>query len=245
MTIRKIRFSNSSVKRLNDDYVSISPNGTDITSGSGTFQVSGIKKQGGMTGSGLKIDIIAEAGNGGNGSPRGGRCTGGAGGGGGGSLFKYVSNSFDFFGISYSVGTSGSPIGSGGEQPAPAPAPSGNPTTVFGHPFGAGGGGGQTAWGKWGNPGEPACHNGAGGAGGAAGSVPAPFIATNSTLPAPTAFITSAGSPGPAGDGAPGGPSGTPADSRAGVPGASGGPSISPLGPFPVSSNGFIRFRRG
>lgn len=245
MTIRKIKFSNSSIRRINDDYVSISPNGTDITSGSGTFQVAGVKKQGGMTGSGLRVNIIAEAGNGGNGSPRGGRCAGGAGGGGGGSLFRYVSNSFDFFGIPYSVGASGTPIGAGGEDLAPAPAPSGNPTTVFGHSFGSGGAGGQTAWGKWGNPGEPACFNGAGGAGGGAGSVPAPFIVFNSTLPAPQAFVSSAGSPGPPGNGAPEGPSGTPAESRAGSPGASTNPNIFPLGTFPVSTDGFVRFGRG
>jgi hypothetical protein len=242
MTVRKIKFSNSSIKRINDDYVS---NNEDLVTGSGTYSIKGMKKTRGLTGTGLSVDIIAEAGNGGNGSPRGGRCAGGAGGGGGGSLFRYSSNNFNFGGIPYSIGSSGTPIGPGPEgPPGPAPAPSGNPTTVFGFPFGSGGGGGQSAFGKWGNPGEPACFNGSGGAGAAAGSIPAPFIAANSNLPAPTAFYSSAGSPGPAGNGAPGGPTGTPAESRAGSPGASTNPNISPFGPFPTGANGFIRFKR-
>lgn len=240
MTIKKLKFNNFSIKRINDDYVS----NEDIVSGSGTFNIRGVKKQGGLTGTGLAIDIIAEAGNGGNGSPRGGRCAGGAGGGGGGSLFRYSSDTFDFFGIPYSVGSGGTPRGGGPENSEPARADSGNPTTVFGYSFGSGGQGATSAWGKWGNPGEPACFNGSGGAGGAGGSVPAPFIASNTKGPAPQAFFTSAGSSGPNGNGAPGGPSGTPSASREGVPGVLRNANITPFGPFPTGGNGFIRFKR-
>jgi hypothetical protein len=234
MSIKRIKNTNSDIKKLNSSYVSSSPT-TASSSGPGSFEIKGFKKSG-MNDNGLEVDIIAAAAQGGNGSPRSGNCSGGSAGGGGAALFRYSTNKFGS--IPYNVGASGSPIGGGGECCQPAPAPSGNPTSVFGYSFGNGGGGATSAWGKWGNSGEPPCYNGSGGGGGGGGSIPADFITQNSNKPSNLAFIPASGF-----NGSPGGNG-----SLSGAPG-SYNPQIQPLGPFPINSpgtwqpSGFVAFK--
>lgn len=245
MSIRNAKNFNRSLKKLNSSY---SNEVTDSTETSSSLGLKGLLKRG-MNQQAIQLEISAAAGQGGAGSPRGGRCSGGNGGGGGGGLVRYTTNTFDT--IPYSIGASGTPRGGGGEESQPSAAPSGTGTLVFGYPFGGGGSGGTSAWGKHGNPGEPPCYSGNGGSGGSGGSVPAPFLSIYGTSGSPTDSIQQGGQPGPGG--AKDSPGGNGA--QTGYPGC-GTPTISPYGPFPIGGPagntlgpkqpaGFVQIRSG
>lgn len=129
MSIRNAKNFNRSLKKLNSSY---SNEVTDSTETSSSLGLKGLLKRG-MNQQAIQLEISAAAGQGGAGSPRGGRCSGGNGGGGGGGLVRYTTNTFDT--IPYSIGASGTPRGGGGEESQPSAAPSGTGTLVFGYPL--------------------------------------------------------------------------------------------------------------